>query len=329
MYYFGSMDTAADAAKPRKIIIDTDPGIDDAMAIFYALSSPKLDVLALTTVFGNTHTATSTINALRLLDIAGRPEIPVAHGAADNLTSTYRGPADFVHGGDGQGNTYLPESARKAVGVSAPELIVQMVNAHPGEITLVPLGPLTNIALAMQLDPQLPTKLDQIVMMGGNAFCAGNATAGAEANIYNDPEAADIVLGAACRLVMVGLDVTHKVVMYPHHLMQISEIKAPPAQHLAKIIPFYSVFQSTVSGVEELVIHDSTTITYLLAPELFTWVELPVRVDCGHSVCRGSTLISDRWTKHDSNFHGRPNVRILTDVDAEAAVNLELAHLRY
>ena len=323
------MSIAANATKPSKIIIDTDPGIDDAMAIFYALSSPKLDVLALTTIFGNTHTTTSTINALRLLDIAGRSEIPVAQGAADNLTGTYRGPADFVHGEDGQGNTHLPESERTAIAASAAELIVELVNAQPGEITLVPLGPLTNIALAIQLDPQLPAKLDQIVLMGGNAFCAGNATAGAEANIYNDPEAADVVLGAACRLVMVGLDVTHKVVMYPHHLRQISEIETPTAQHLAKIIPFYSVFQTMVSGVEELVIHDSTTITYLLSPQLFTWVELPVRVDCGQSVCRGNTLISDRWTKHDGNFQGRPNVRILTDVDADAAVNLELAHLRY
>ena len=327
-YALPGMSSTDESTSCRKIIIDTDPGIDDAMAIFYALSSPRLQVLALTTVFGNCHTTISTINALRILDIAGRPDVTVAHGAEAPLVGAYEGPADIVHGADGQGNVNLEPSSRQPIDLSAAQLIVQLVNEHPGEITLVPLGPLTNIALALRIDPQLASKLAGIVLMGGNAFCSGNATAGAEANIFNDPEAADIVFGAACPVVMVGLDVTHKVVMGSMHVARIGDIDTPQARHLSVILPYYVNFHEFVSGTAELIIHDSTVITYLLAPELFVAVDLPVRVDCGHGVSRGKTLACEPWVKHDANFHGRPNVHILTGVDSEAAIELELAHLK-
>ena len=134
---------------PRKIVVDTDPGIDDAMAIFYALRSPELEVLGLTTVYGNAHTETCTLNALRLLEIAGRPDIPVAEGAHRPLVSRFHGPADFVHGKDGQGDTFLPPAAGKPVAVHAAQFLIDAVMSDPGNVTIVALGPLTNVALAL------------------------------------------------------------------------------------------------------------------------------------------------------------------------------------
>ncbi len=156
----------------RKILIDTDPGIDDAMAIFFALAAPELDVVGLTTVFGNVDTALCTENALRLLEIADRCDIPVAAGATRPLAMPYRGPADFVHGKDGQGNANLAAPTTRPIAVDAVRFIIDTVMSAPGEITLVPLGPLTNVALAMLIEPRVTANLAGIVLMGGNAFCS-------------------------------------------------------------------------------------------------------------------------------------------------------------
>src|SRR5687768_3597556 len=152
----------------RKIIIDTDPGVDDAMAIFLALASPELDVIGLTTIFGNVDTELATTNALRLLEIAGHHEIPVAQGATAPLTRPFAGPVPFVHGEDGQGNVFLPRPETKAVPETAAAFIARQVMAHPGEITLAPIGPLTNIALALRLEPAMATNVQEVVLMGGN-----------------------------------------------------------------------------------------------------------------------------------------------------------------
>jgi inosine-uridine nucleoside N-ribohydrolase len=194
----------------RKIIIDTDPGVDDAMAIFLALRSPEVSVIGLTTIFGNVHTDLATVNALRLLEIAGRNDIPVAHGASAPLTRAYAGPVAFIHGDDGQGNVYLAPASSQAISQPAAEFIVEQILNAPGEITLVPVGPLTNIALALQLEPRIAGLVHEVVLMGGNALVPGNATPAAEANIHNDPEAADIVFAADWAVTMVGLDVTDK-----------------------------------------------------------------------------------------------------------------------
>ena len=200
-------------SQPRKLLIDTDPGIDDAMAIFYALESPELEVVGLTTVFGNADTDVTTRNALSLLEIAQRSDIPVAAGAVKPLAMDYRGPAAFVHGPDGQGGVNLPAPATAPLAVDAAHFIIDTVMSSPGQITLVPLGPLTNVALAMLLEPRLTQQVAEIVLMGGAAFVGGNASPAGEANILNDPEAADIVFGAECPIVMAGLDVTEQTLM--------------------------------------------------------------------------------------------------------------------
>jgi len=314
-------------ATPRKLIIDTDPGIDDAMAIFYALASPEFDVIGLTTVFGNCHTDVCTTNALRLLDIAGRPDIPVAHGATRPLAMAYRGPVEFVHGDDGQGNVFMPPSTRSAVSTSAPQFIIDAVMADPGEVTVLLLGPFTNMALAMLIQPDITSFVKEIVVMGGAAFVSGNASPAAEANVINDPEAADIVFGADCPMVMVGLDVTHEVNMTEADLARAAAIPGARAEHLARIMPFYSGFYRDRYGVDGIFVHDSTTISYMIAPQLFGWKELPVRVDTGHSVCRGKTLAARSDSDHEGEWHGRRPVRILTEVDVRGVIELELERL--
>jgi inosine-uridine nucleoside N-ribohydrolase len=312
---------------PRRILIDTDPGIDDAMAIFYALASPELEVVGLTTVFGNAHTDVCTTNALRLLDIAGRPDIPVAQGASRPLAMNYRGPVAFVHGDDGQGNVHLPPSTREALPMHAAQFIIDTVMAEPDEITIVLLGPFTNMALAMLMQPNLTTFVREIVVMGGAAFTSGNASPASEANVLNDPEAADIVFGADCPIVMAGLDVTHRITMTSDDLVRFAGIPGARAAHLAAIVPYYSAFYLERNHVHGIYVHDSTTISYLLAPHLFTWKELPIRVDTGHSVCRGKTLPALRDSDEEGPWSGRRSVRILTDVDSRGVIELEFDHL--
>ena len=312
---------------PTRILIDTDPGIDDAMAIFFALASPELEVVGLTTVFGNAHTDVCTTNALRLLDIAGRPDIPVAKGATRPLTMNYRGPVAFVHGEDGQGNVMLAPSTREAVDVHAAQFIIDTVMASPGEITVVLLGPFTNMALAMLMCPDLTSFVHQIVVMGGAAFTSGNASPAAEANVLNDPEAADIVFGADCPITMAGLDVTHRITMTTDDLARFGSIPGARAAHLAAIVPYYANFYLERNGVNGIFVHDSTTISYLIAPHLFTWKELPIRVDTGHSVCRGRTLAALRDSDDEGPWRGRRAVRILTDVDTRGVIELEFEHL--
>jgi len=308
---------------PRKIVIDCDPGIDDAMAIFYALRSPELEVLGLSTVYGNAHTETCTINALRLLEIAGRTDIPVAAGANRPLASKFHGPADFVHGTDGQGNLFLPPPAGKPVSAHAAQFLIDTVMSDPGNVTIVALGPLTNVALALLLQPDLPAHTREIVLMGGNAYVPGNASPAAEANIMNDPAAADIVFGATCPVTMAGLDVTSRIRMTAADLDQFSTFPNPESQHMARMLPCYLSFYHSQSGVQEILVHDSTTITWLLHPELFTCESRAVRVET-EGISRGKTWPAKISSRPHSAWEGRPAVNILVDANGPDAVRLEL-----
>ena len=303
----------------HRIIIDTDPGIDDAMAIFYALAATEIEVLGLTTVFGNVDTGLATTNALRLLDIAGRAELPVARGAARPLTGSYRGAADFVHGSNGQGNAELADPTGREDTRRATQFMAEMIDAHPGEITLVTLGPLTNLALLVLERPELAAQVRQVVAMGGNLTVPGNASPAGEANIVNDPEAADAVLSAPWPVVMCGLDVTHRITMTPQDLERIYRIPSPQGRHLAAIVPFYHAFYRSQVGSEGIYVHDSTTISYLRHADHFKTRKVPVAVDTGASVGRGKT-----WPCHDAQ---RPAATVCTGVDARFLVEQEISTL--
>ena len=306
----------------KKIIIDTDPGIDDATAIFFALASPELDLIGLTTIFGNVKTSLATTNALRLLEIANRPDIPVAEGTHDPLTTRYTYNTDHIHGSDGQGNVYLPPPQLKPIQQTAVNFIIKQAKKFPGEITLVPIGPLTNLALALRLEPNLPNYIHEVVLMGGNAFVPGNATQAAEANIYNDPEAADLVFGADWNVTMVGLDVTHQVNMTRDDIAQYAPMNNPMAQHAAKILPFYLDFYNQFNpNIDGIFVHDSSAIAYVIQPELFKTVQHPIRVET-QGLGRGKTWCNT----HDPlppPWQGRPNINICVEVDGRAVIDLE------
>lgn len=311
---------------PRKIIIDTDPGIDDAMAIFYALASPELEVIGLTTVFGNAATDLCTTNALRLLEIAERTDIPVAAGAVRPLAMKFRGGAAFVHGDDGQGNVHLPLPTTKAIDLHAVDFICREVMKAPGEVTLVALGPLTNVALALLTKPEIAQNLREIVLMGGNAFVPGNATPAAEANILNDPEAADVVFSADCLITMIGLDVTEKVFMDGATIDRMGTFQNPRAQHLSRIVKFYQAFYNSRYGNASIYVHDSTTITYLLAPELFKTVQQAICVET-MGISRGKTWPAAGRADRETAWKGRRAVNICVDVQADQAVQMEMERL--
>ena len=310
----------------RKIIIDTDPGVDDAMAIFFALCSPELDVIGLTTVFGNVETGLATTNALRLLDIAGRKDIPVAEGAKDPLTRDFEGPAPFVHGSDGQGDTLLPKSRRKPLPIPAAQFIIEQLRKHKGEVTLVPIGPLTNIALALRLEPQIVDWVDEVVLMGGNAMAPGNASPAGEANIRNDPEAADLVFGADWQVTMIGLDVTLKVHMTPDDIAEYETHDNPMSRHITRILPHYRAYFEANYDAQGIYVHDSSAIAYLINPTLFETIEAPVRVGTvglgrGKTWCAVGPNIPPEWMN-------RPAVNVAMDVDGRRLVALEAERLR-
>jgi len=312
----------------QKLIIDTDPGVDDSMAIFYALNSPEFDIVGLTTVFGNAPVSTCTQNALRLLEIAKRSDIPVAAGAERALTRPPKNYTGLVHGLDGQGNTNLPPPISEAVEEHAAQFLIDTIQSFPGEITLVALGPLTNLALMLMLQPDIAPLIRQIVLMGGNAYVPGNVNPAAEANIWNDPAAADLVFGAVCPVTMIPLDVTLKIRMGAQHFDQIARMDNALARHITRILPVYRTFYQVRLGREEIPIHDSTTITYLLDPSLFKTVQYAVRVETD-GMSRGKTWpgLGRVEMPYEAPWVGRPMVNICVDVAAEQAVRLELERL--
>src|SRR5258707_1903854 len=223
-------------AGPRKVIIDTDPGTDDAMAIMLALNSPEFDVLALTVVPGNVTAAQGLENALRMVSLAKRCDILVAGGAQHPLFQKLI-TAEFWHGQNGLANVELPPSKCKKDPRWAPDLIIEMVHANPHEITLVPIGPLTNIALAIEKDPSIVPLVKEVVIMGGS-ITGGNVNASAEANIANDPEAAQIVFQAGWPLTMVGLDVGDKTLLTRKHIETLKKNPGPISDFIYKVADF-------------------------------------------------------------------------------------------
>lgn len=273
----------------KKIIIDTDPGIDDAMAIFLALRSPEIEVVGLTTIFGNVNCQLATVNALRLLETAGHSRIPVAKGCDSPLFISAPEHATRVHGEDGMGNANFALPKGSAIEMSAAEFIVKTILAHPGEITLVPIGPLTNIALALKLEPKIINLVKEVVIMGGAATVAGNITPVAEANIWQDPHAAAIVFNAGLPLTMIGLDVTSTVLLTEDYLVDLYSANNPETELLRKIIPHYQQFYLKMYGSKDFHTHDPSTIAYLINPNLFTTQLIPIFVETDGR-CIGQTI---------------------------------------
>ena len=301
----------------KKIIIDTDPGIDDTIAICTALRSPDVSVIGLTSVFGNAVGETTAQNALRLVELEGNDHIPVARGSDVPLVFPLEKIASGVHGEDGMGNTHPPAPKGKLQDMTAAEFIVKKVREFPGEITLVPVGPLTNLAMALRLDPGIASLVKEVVLMGGVVAHPGNMTPVAEANIYHDPHAADIVMSAGWPVVLVGLDVTHKTVITPAFLEQIYKADNPAVRLIERILPCYQSFFDEIYGLKgAFFTHDPSAIAYVLKPELFETRSVPVFVET-EGRCVGQTVAD--W---DKVWEERPETRVCLDVDSEGVLAL-------
>lgn len=301
---------------PKKIIIDTDPGVDDSMAILFAFASREVEVVGLTTIFGNVDTALATQNALRLVEFAGHPEVPVAHGADKPLYVPLEGIADFVHGVDGLGNTHRPAPKGQPLGKPAAQFIVDMIMANKGEITLVPVGPLTNLALALALEPRIVEHVAEVVIMGGAATVNGNVNPAAEANIIHDPHAADLVFNAGWPVTMVGLDVTTKTTMTEEYLASLKANGSKTGTFIWEISRFYEDFHYQMTQERAIHTHDPSAIAYVIDPTLFKTEKGPIRV-ATEGITKGQTLM-DRWQiwYGATEWSNRPAVNVCVDVDS-------------
>ncbi|KAE8717047.1 putative uridine nucleosidase 2 [Hibiscus syriacus] len=292
----GSHGVFVSSANRNKLIIDTDPGIDDSIAILMAFQNPEYEILGLTTVFGNLHTKDATRNALLLCEIAGNPGVPVAEGSPEPLKGGRPSVADFVHGSDGMGHIYLPHPKTKKLDNTASEFLVEKVSEYPGEVSVLALGPLTNLALAIKRDSSFASKVKNIVVLGGSFFALGNVNPAAEANIYGDPEAADIVFTSGANIIVVGLNITTQVKMTDEDLLELKQSKGKHAQLLSEMCEFYRNWHVKSDGVYGIFLHDPVSFVALVRPDLFTYKKGVVRVET-QGICKGLTLLDQGLKK--------------------------------
>ena len=302
---------------PRKIIIDTDPGQDDAAAIMLALASPELQILGITAVAGNVPLALTARNARIILDICGRTEIPVYAGAKAPLKRELV-TAEYVHGKSGIDGVEPYEPATPLQSAHAVDFIVETLQAaEDGEITLCPLGPLTNIALALQRAPEIKPKIREIVLMGGGFFEGGNVTPAAEFNIYVDPEAAAIVFASGVAITMMPLDVTHKALTSRTRVARLRESKRKPAQSMADMLDFFERFDEKKYGTDGGPLHDPTVIAYVIRPDLFSGRQCNVEIETTSELTLGMTVV-DWWHVTDR----ARNANVIRDMDVDGFFDL-------
>jgi len=323
-------------ATPKRVIIDTDPGTDDAMAIILALNSPELKVEALTVVPGNVDGRQGLENALKIVSLAGRCDVTVAGGAQHPLNQKLI-TAQFWHGKNGLANVELPPTKCKADPRFGPDLIIEMVHKYPHEITLIPVGPLTNIALAVSKDPSIASLVKDIVIMGGS-ITGGNVNGAAEANIYNDPEAAQIVFNAGWMVTMVGSDVGERTLITRKYLAELQSLHGPQSDFIAKIADFY-LNRSEKSGYSGAAMYDPLAVGIALDPTLGTLKEMHVDVETKGEFTRGETVANRMGSNENNVLHGdhyeiegvidlKPNARVCVASDADRFLNLFISRIR-
>lgn len=310
---------------PYKVIYDTDPGIDDAMALYFALAHPAIHVIGITTTFGNVTVEQAAINALYLTAIAGK-NVPVTKGVATPWCKPSEAPPAHIHGADGLGN--LPHRAATSNQLdprSSAQFIVETARAQPGEITLVAVGPLGNLSLALKLEPRLPQLLREVIVMGGTITEPGNVSPVAEANVWNDPHAADLVFTAGWKLTMVGLDVTHRVVLPVSLFKTIADRHLHVATDtLHHAVGFYANHYSGlyphVAEIHGCFAHDLLAFIYLVNPELFTLERGRIRV-ATEGLAQGQTMMKRKdFVDYPQAGWGadKPFTRVCMQVQADA-----------
>jgi len=318
----------------NRLILDTDPGVDDAMAIAFALAHPDIELLALTTVFGNTSVESATLNAQHVLEVFGARDVAVARGAAAPRVQSPHPYPDFVHGIDGLGNvrpdaaaTFTPDARHARPDErDAADFIIDTARAMPGELVLVAIGPLSNIAEALAREPALPELVRELVIMGGTLDEPGNVSPLAEANFWNDPHAADEVFAVDWPTSVVGLDVTHRIMLGDAHLAQLRDEAGATGELIWASSRFYVDFYTAraASARRECAMHDAAALVHVVAPDAFEHVTGGVRV-VGDGIAIGQ-LALDR-TGHDypePHWAGRPRAAVCTGVEADRVRELFL-----
>jgi len=306
----------------RRIVIDTDPGQDDAIAILLALASPELEVLGLTTVAGNVPLALTTANALKTLELAGRGDVPVHAGAAAPLVRPAI-TAEAVHGSTGLDGPDLPEPTLRPRDGHAVDFLVETLRREPeGSVTLCVLGPMTNIAMAFARAPEIVGRVAQVVAMGGAWSEGGNTTPAAEFNIHADPHAAHAVFRSGVRIVLHPLDVTHKTLTRADRVEGFRRLGTPVCRAVAEMMDFFERFDEAKYGTDGGPLHDPNVVAWLLRPEIYLGREVNVEVETDSELTMGQTVI-DWWS-----VSGRPkNATVIREVDDDAFFALLLERI--
>ena len=324
------------SAAAKKIIFDTDPGTDDALGLMLALNSPELDVRAITVVPGNVTASQGLENALRMVSLANRCDIPIAAGAQHPLFQKLI-TAEFWHGKNGLANVELPTSKCKVDARFGPDLIIQLIHAAPHEITLVPVGPLTNIALAVEKDPSIVPLVKEVILMGGS-IKGGNVNAAAEANIYNDPEAAQIVFQAGWPLTMVGLDVGDKTLLSQKYLDDLGKTHGPVNDFIYAVAK-YLIGLSAQFGSPGTPMYDPTAVGVAIDATLVKAPEMHVDVETRGEFTRGETVANRNGYVERNVLHGdryviegvdkvTPNAKVCVDIDADRFLQLFVSRIK-
>ncbi len=304
----------------HKIVLDTDPGIDDAMAIFFAFQAKEIEVLGLTTVYGNVPVSMASQNALSLVELAGL-DVPVCKGVSMpwvGKESTY---AYFVHGEDGFGNINHPPPKGKLDPRSSAQIIVDMVKQYPNEVTLVAVGPLGNLALALRLAPEIEHLVKAVNIMGGAALVPGNVTPVAEANIWNDAHAAEIVFSAKWPINMFGLDVTYDLPFRPDFVKTLAKVNPTLGAFVEKSSAFYTDFYSQGKSEPECYFHDAFPIAYIMNPDLFTMTQGHIRVGTDE-LHRGQTSFAPLNSTKSDHWLNAPVSKVATAVKHDELTKL-------
>jgi len=327
---------SAAAQTPHRVIIDTDPGIDDAMAILLALNSPELKVEALSVVPGNVEAWQGLENALKIVSLAGRCDIPVTAGAQHPLNQKLI-TAQYWHGQNGLAGVELPTTKCKADSRFGPDLIIELVHKYPHEVTLIPIGPLTNIALAVSKDPSIVPLVKDIVIMGGSVS-GGNVNGAAEANIYGDPEAASIVFNAGWIVTMIGSDVGERTLITRKYLADLQALHGPESDFVFKLADFY-LTRSEKSGYAGAAMYDPLAVGTVIDSTLVTLKDMRVDVETKGEFTRGETVANRMGSNEKNVLHGdhyeiegvielKPNARVCLASDADRFLRLFISRIK-
>jgi inosine-uridine nucleoside N-ribohydrolase len=301
------------------VLIDCDPGHDDAIALLLALASPEVELLGVTTVAGNQTLEKTTANAIRVLEFVGRGDVPVAAGAARPLVRDLY-VAAYVHGKTGLDGPALPPPRGGPVEEDAVDFIAGRVAASREPVTLVPTGPLTNVALLLARHPDAASRLRRIVLMGG-AIAEGNVTPAAEFNVWADPEAAARVFASGLDITMIGLDVTHKALVTPADGDRLRALGRTGTM-VADLLAFFQRFHTETYGFPGSPVHDAVAVAEVVRPGLVRTLPRHVAVECASELCRGRTVV-DLWRRTGNP----PNASVGVDIDSEAFIELLLERL--